>query len=141
MKDVGDLFKTWYSLPMKDKRMVAPRARWPKPFNTPRGEWVGLWAMPVPRNITNLPAGTASYIRLEEWTWGQTAEILHAGPYSTELPTVEKLHAFISNSGYVIAGDHEEEYIVGPGMFGPGDTNKYLTIIRYPVKAAAGKTK
>jgi hypothetical protein len=140
-KAVGELFRVWYSLPMKDKRMVAPRARWLKPFNTPKSEWVGLWAMPVPRDINHLPAGTPVNLRLEEWEGGLTAEILHIGPYSTENPDIDRLHAFISNSGYRIAGDHEEEYIVGPGMFGPGDTGKYLTIIRYRVEAVAGEKR
>ena len=48
-----------------------------------------------------------------------------------ETPTIEKLKAFINERGYEISGDHEEEYLKGPGMFFKGNLNKYRTIIRY----------
>ncbi len=35
-------------------------------------------------------------------------------------------------------GEHEEEYLKGPGMFGTGGPEKYLTIIRYRLKKAGG---
>ena len=72
-------------------------------------------------------------LKLETWEYGEVAEILHIGSYATENPTVEKLHQFITESGYEIVGPHEEEYLKGPGMFGKGNPDKYQTIIRYPV--------
>ena len=36
----------------------------------------------------------------------------------------------------VLQGEHEEEYIKGPGMLSKGNPQKYLTIIRYRVKQA-----
>ncbi len=134
---VASLYQIYFKLPIKGKKMVAPRARWPKPFNTPRDEWVGIWALPVPDSVTSLPVlkeKTAYEIKLGTWEYGDVAEILHKGPYKTEIPAIEKLKAFIQSSGYGIAGIHEEEYLIGPGMFGPGNPEKYYTIIRYPVK-------
>jgi hypothetical protein len=64
------------------------------------------------------------------------AEILHVGRYDDEGPTIRRLLEFIKASGYSVAGEHEEEYLKGPGMFGPGNPEKYLTIIRYPVRRA-----
>lgn len=133
-KEVGKLFQVYFKLKFEGKKMVAPRARWPKPFDTPRNEWVGLWAMPIGEEVKELPAGSPANMRIETWTYGETAEILHIGPYSTELPTVERLHQFIKDSGYVMDQPHEEEYIIGPGMFGAGNSKKYYTIIRYAVK-------
>jgi hypothetical protein len=52
------------------------------------------------------------------------------------LIAVPVLAVIVLDSGYVIAGEHEEEYIKGPGMFSKGDPEKYLTIIRYRVKKA-----
>src|SRR5208283_641814 len=46
-KEVGKLFQVYFKLQFKGKKMTAPRARWPKSFDTPRNEWVGYWAMPV----------------------------------------------------------------------------------------------
>jgi hypothetical protein len=138
-KDVGKLFQTYYKLQFKGKKMAAPRARWPKLFNTPRNEWVGCWAMPIGEEVTALPGDTPSNIGIEIWDYGQVAEILHIGPYSTEMPDIEKLHSFISNSGFVIVSPHEEEYVIGPGIFGPGNPDKYYTIIRYTVKPLTNK--
>ena len=44
-------------------------------------------------------------------------------------PTIEKIKTFISERGYEINGDHEEEYLKGPGMFFKGNPKKYRTII------------
>ncbi len=137
MKDVGQIFQAWYKIPGVDKSaMPALRARWPKDVTAPREEWVGIWAMPVPDSVTAIPDDPKRTVtlKLETWDYGDTAEILHLGPYSTETATIEKLYAFISNSGYSLAGPHEEEYIKGPSMWGPGDTSKYITIIRYAVR-------
>jgi len=56
------------------------------------------------------------------------AQILHIGPYSEEGATVERLHKFIADSGYEIAGVHEEEYLTKP------EAKVQKTIIRYPIK-------
>ena len=50
------------------------------------------------------------------------------------MPTVEKLKSFVATNGYEIAGDHEEEYLKGPGMFSKGNPDEYYTILRYQVR-------
>ena len=98
--------------------------------------------MPVPDSVGSLPeqAASASGLRAElaTWEYGQVAEILHVGPYSEEEPTIRKLLQFVKDSGYATTGEHEEEYLKGPGMFGTGGPEKYLTIIRYRLKKAGG---
>lgn len=131
----GLLFKTYYKLKVKSK-MEAPRARWPKPFETPREQWVGIYAIPVPQNLMSPPpVSSKSGLRTElrDWEYGTVAEILHVGPYKSEDTTVVKLKKFIAGQGYEICGDHEEEYLKGPG-FGYSNPTKYLTIIRYEVR-------
>jgi len=128
------LFNVYYSLSGVDKmKAVAPKARWPEVDINKKGEWVGLYGVPVPDSITELPAGVDPNIQLVTWKYGTVAEILHIGPYSEETANIEKLKKFITDSGYKIAGAHEEDYIKGPGMFGAGNTKKYLTIIRYQI--------
>ncbi len=34
-------------------------------------------------------------LRLEEFTEGRAAQVLHVGPFSEEGPTIERLHAYI----------------------------------------------
>jgi effector-binding domain-containing protein len=134
----GILFKTYFKLPgiPKGSKVPAVMARWPKPFDTPRSEWLGRIAIPVPSGITSLPDAIGSNIKpmLTTWTGGTVAEILHVGSYATEAPTIARLHKFISDSGYEICGEHEEEYLRSSGMLFAGNSNTYLTIIRYPVR-------
>ncbi|MDP2913996.1 MAG: GyrI-like domain-containing protein, partial [Candidatus Aminicenantes bacterium] len=112
-------------------RMAAPRARWLGGLNTPKTEWVGLYALPLPDQVTTLPPGSSG-AKIDVWSYGEVAEILHVGGYDKETPTIEKLMKFIAEKGYVVAGPHEEEYLKGPES-GP-KTEDYQTIIRYQIK-------
>ncbi|MYN65023.1 MAG: hypothetical protein F4X11_08345 [Acidobacteria bacterium] len=70
------------------------------------------------------------------WEYGTVAEILHIGRYDAEQPTIERLKAFVEAGGYETFGGHEEEYIVGPSMAGPGNPDEYRTILRYRIRKA-----
>ncbi len=123
------LFSTFFKLP--GARMAPPRARWLNTFTDPRNEWIGLYALPLPDTVDSLPPGVEG-VKIDQWEYGEVAEILHVGAYSEETPTIEKLLAFIADQGYEVAGPHEEEYLRGPES-GP-DSSKYMTIIRYQVR-------
>jgi hypothetical protein len=49
-------------------------------------------------------------VRLERFTEGRAAQVLHIGPYAAEGPTIARLHAFIADQGYERAGKHHEIY-------------------------------
>jgi len=123
-----ELFSIFFKLP--GAKMAAPRARWLADLAGPKENWVGFYALPLPEPVTSLPAGTEG-AKIEEWEYGEVAEILHIGSYSDETSTIERLQSFITAQGYVIAGPHEEEYLKGPGMV--SDPSQYWTIIRYKV--------
>lgn len=144
-KAFGLLFQLYYSMKdtPKGPTQVLPRARWPISLSDPKSTWMGLYALPVPESISELPKYEEQEglkASLVMWEYGEVAEILHIGPYDKEEPTIMRLKNFIKTKGYVITGDHEEEYIKGPTMYGKGDPEKYKTIIRYRVKKA-DKTK
>jgi len=133
------IYQTYYKLDgvKKSLKIKAPRARWPLPFDTPHDQWIGIFALPIPDSVTTLPEiknPDNLKIYIEKWQYGTTAEILHTGPYDLEDPTVQRLTDYVTEQGYQIVGVHEEEYVKGPGMFGPGNPDKYLTIIRYQVE-------
>jgi len=96
--------------------------------------------LPVSDEVTAIPADlkSESPITIGIWEYGDVAEILHIGPYDAEKPAIDRLHQFIKDNGYIIAGDHEEEYLKGPGILFSNPKN-YQTIIRYPVKKANGE--
>ncbi len=138
-KAFGLVYKLYYKIKDTPKKpgQHAPRARWPISLDTPKSEWIGLYAMPVPENTSGLPEHEAKpelTVSLEKWEYGDVAEILHIGPYTKEEPTVKRLMDFVNEQGYTVIGVHEEEYLKGPTMFSKGNPEAYVTIIRYRVK-------
>ena len=113
----------------EDFKVSGLRARWPDAHLVPKDQWTAYWGLPIPDGTTEISAKVPEpQVKIEVWEYGTVAEILHLGPYSEEGPTVQKLHTFIAESGYEIAGAHEEEYLTRP-------TAKVVkTIIRYPVR-------
>lgn len=78
-----------------------------------------------------LPA--ARELRLERFTEGPAAQVLHLGPYSAEGPTIAALHAFIRGQGRRFDGrrhKHHEIYLGDPRRTAP---ERLKTIIRQPV--------
>lgn len=61
---------------------------------------------------------------------GKCAQTLHIGPFSEEGPTVEKVHAFITDSGHKITGKHHEIYLTDIRRAAP---ENWKTIIRQPM--------
>jgi hypothetical protein len=69
-------------------------------------------------------------LRLEEFTEGRCAQVLHVGPFSEEGPTIERLHAFIdARSG--LTGKHHEIYL---SDIRRADQKKWKTIVRQPMQ-------
>lgn len=70
-------------------------------------------------------------VRLESLDEGLAAQIMYFGPYAEEGPTIQRLHIFIQEKGYSLAGKHHEIYLSDPRRSAP---EKLRTIIRQPVK-------
>ena len=105
------------------------RARYPDAHLVPKEEWTHIMALPIPEDTTSLPQKVPDVeVKIETWEYGTVAQILHLGPYDQEYATVERLQKFVEDSGYEIAGAHEEEYLTTP------DAKVPKTIIRYSVK-------
>jgi len=113
-------------------KVEAPRARWfgGEGWKTvPRGEWEAAWALPLPDGTTEVPHKVPETpVAIETWEYGTVAQVLFIGAYADEEPAIRALHAFIEESGYEIAGPHEEEYLSSPAAKAP------KTIIRYQVR-------
>jgi len=127
----GSVYKLKFELKKKgtDFKVRGLRARWPDAHLVPKDEWTGIWALPIPNDVTEIPQKMPEVeVKIETWQYGTVTQILHLGPYKDEGPTVERLHRFIKDSGYEIVGTHEEEYLTSP------KAKVQKTLIRYPVK-------
>jgi hypothetical protein len=70
-----------------------------------------------------------SIVRFEAFSEGKSAQIMHIGPFSEEGPTIDKVHGFIKDNGYVLSGRHHEIYLSDIRRAAP---EKWKTIIRQP---------
>lgn len=73
-----------------------------------------------------------SKLRLEIYSEGKCAQILHIGPYSEEQPTIEKIHKYIEEQRGTFDGHkqkHHEIYLSDPNRVKP---DKLKTTIRQP---------
>jgi len=109
-------------------KVTGLRGRYPDPLDMPQEEWHYKIALPIPNDTRALTQKVPDVeVKLEDWEYGTVAEIMHIGGYDQEAPTVEKLMQFIKESGYEVAGAHEEEYLTSP------DAKVVKTMIRYPI--------
>lgn len=68
-------------------------------------------------------------LRLEEFTEGRAAQVLHVGPFSEEGPTIDRLHAYI-RARSSLTGKHHEIYLTDVRR---ADPRNWKTIIRQPM--------
>ena len=110
-------------------KVLPPRTRYPDAHFVPKNQWTHIVGIPIPEDTAELPQKVAGLeVKIETWEYGTVAQMLHLGPYSEEEATIERLQRFIAESGYEIAGTHEEEYLSRP------DAKVPKTIIRYQVR-------
>jgi hypothetical protein len=135
---VGALYGTAYGTKFKVYKpkklaMVIGQlsAFWPDAHLQPKSKWTGIWNLEVPAFVKQsdlIQKNPKIKIKLAKRQSATIAQILHIGPYTTEAPTIKKLHDFVKDRGYVLTGPHEEVYLTKP------DAKVVKTIIRYVVK-------
>jgi effector-binding domain-containing protein len=112
-----------------DFELSAVRVRWPNMYSSPRDQWTGIWGLPIPIMVDSLAQIAPDIeVKIEIWPYGEVAQILHIGPYAAEGPTIQRLMDFIVESGYEVAGSHEEIYLTPPSA------QEQKTFILYPIK-------
>jgi len=77
------------------------------------------------------PAGSLEKLRLERFHEGLSIQTMHIGPYATEPVTLDRMHAFAAENGYIQSGKHHEIYLGDPRRAAP---EKLKTVLRYAVK-------
>lgn len=71
-----------------------------------------------------------SKVRMESFTEGKCAQVLHIGPFSEERPTIEKVHQFIDSRSQR-RGRHHEIYL---SDIRRADPSEWKTIVRQPMQ-------
>jgi hypothetical protein len=74
------------------------------------------------------PSPALRRLRLERYCEGLCIHTMHIGPYSTEPTTVERMHAFAQEEGYLLANQHHEIYLGDPRRSAP---EKLKTVLRH----------
>ena len=73
-------------------------------------------------------------LRLDSYEEGPCVQTMHIGPYATELETLERMQAFMTENGYRDlvgnGGKHHEIYLGDPRKAAP---EKLKTVLRHPV--------
>jgi hypothetical protein len=69
-------------------------------------------------------------VRFERLSEGRCVQVMYVGPYDKEGPTIECLHAFALEQGFVFCGRHHEVYLGDPRRTAP---ERLKTVIRQPV--------
>lgn len=113
----------------KDMKIGGLSAYWPDAHKQPKNKWTGIWNLEIPSFVKPkdlIQKDLQRIVKIGTLPDGTYAQIMHIGPYSTEGPTVQKLHAFIQTKNMKIAGPHEEVYLTKPGPMAK-------TLIRYQV--------
>jgi hypothetical protein len=111
--------------------------------DVPRSDWQYKLLIRMPEYISEPDVTNAKEIVLTkkniplakevayfEMTEGKSVQMLHVGPFSTELETLKKMGAFITANNFAKNGLHHEIYLSDFRKTEPG---KLKTILREPV--------
>lgn len=69
-------------------------------------------------------------LRIEEFEEGRCAQVLHVGPFTTEGPTIERLHAHVLSRS-ALRGKHHEIYLTDIRR---AHSSRWKTVIRQPME-------
>jgi hypothetical protein len=110
-------------------------------YETDRADWFWTTMIMQPEEITEEMFEQArseverkkrldlARVRFEAFPEGRAVQVLHSGPYSEERSTIERLHAYMEQSGWRVNGRHHEIYLTDPFRTAP---ERLRTIIRQP---------
>ena len=90
------------------------------------------WAVEEATKKKKTDFSKAEFLTYDE---GECVQCMHIGPYDDEPATVERMHAYMENLGYVLditdRRHHHEIYLSDPRKVAP---EKRKTVIRHPIR-------
>ena len=112
-----------------------PRSQWRWTAMIPQPAFVTAQLVSAAKRVlaTKKPNPRLSDLKFEIFKEGDAVQIMHIGPYSEEMPNLQKLEAYMQAHGLVSNGKHHEIYLGDPRRTTP---EKLHTILRHPVRAS-----
>jgi hypothetical protein len=108
--------------------------RWTSMIRLPEFVTQGVFETTKTMLAKKKPSVDTGAVRLEKFTEGLCAQIMHIGSYDDEPATIRLLKEFIAKSGYSVdisdTRKHHEIYLGDPRKTAP---EKLKTVIRYPI--------
>ncbi|MDC7238255.1 MAG: GyrI-like domain-containing protein [Sphaerochaetaceae bacterium] len=90
------------------------------------------WAKERVAKKKKLDCSKVEFLTIEE---GLCVQILHVGPFDTEIESVNKMHSFIKQEGYELDfSDHRKHHEIYLSDIRKVDSSKWKTVIRHPIK-------
>jgi hypothetical protein len=90
------------------------------------------WAIEMVTNKKKIDCSKAEFLTIDE---GLCVQIMHIGPFDSEIESVNKMHNFINEKGYKLDINekrlHHEIYLSDVRKVDP---SKWKTVIRHPIK-------
>lgn len=90
------------------------------------------WAIEMVTNKKKIDCSKAEFLTIDE---GLCVQIMHIGPFDSEIESVNKMHNFIDEKGYKLDISemrlHHEIYLSDVRKVDP---SKWKTVIRHPIK-------
>ncbi len=90
------------------------------------------WAIEMVTNKKKIDCSKAEFLTIDE---GLCVQIMHIGPFDSEIESVNKMHNFIDEKGYKLDINekrlHHEIYLSDVRKVDP---SKWKTVIRHPIK-------
>ena len=79
------------------------------------------------------PGPALERLRLEEFEEGRCIQIMHIGPYSDEMRTIQVMDEYAASHGLHMRGKHHEIYLGDPRKAKPENMK---TVVRHPVEGS-----
>jgi hypothetical protein len=110
------------------------RVRWAAGGGGSKHAGQAAWGLQIPADLEVVPVtrSRGEVLEIEAWTYGEVAQALHAGSYSTRWKEDQRLRDFITAAGRDVIGSGEDEFLTLPGGSDP------RILIRYRVTPARG---
>ncbi|MDD5702861.1 MAG: GyrI-like domain-containing protein [Dehalococcoidales bacterium] len=123
----------WWTDDMTEFNINKDIWKWTSMIMQPEYVSEGLFNRAMEQVAKKKALSSLSKARFQSFHEGLAAQIMYIGPFAEEGPTVEKIHSYIKDNGYVFDGLTQKHHEVYLSDFRKTAPEKLKTIIRQPI--------